>query len=295
MSQETLSPQPQDAEIPTTAIQNPALAEAMADAEKPYLELGAATTILGMKAEADEQARNADQAGITAGGLFIAAEQSHVYAKQARLDDDQDSVNAMRAQLYAGSGATKTATSKTAEENQKLTETVLTCEQQEKATKLATAMAEKYGVDAKDFSVVTVEAKNGEKTRTLLYTGKNGVDLGDPSQDFDTKRSWSSIFDEKNTQNFMVEVDGKQVDTRMGMTSGAYNAMIADAKARGIDPLPDSEKTGDIWTYTWLTGEQAGYVDAPVADVDGGQVNEIRGLRGRDYRDVRFRPAVVIE
>lgn len=112
----------------------------------------------------------------------------------------------------------------------------LSPEQQEQAIKLTAAMAEKFGVEVNDFSIL--ETKNGIKT--VAYTAGNGIDLGDhPIKFFDKKRSWNSIFDKKNSKNFMIKVDGKRVDTRTGMTWDVYDAMINAAKARG-DELPDS-------------------------------------------------------
>ena len=176
----------------------------------------------------------------------------------------------------------------------------LTPEQQERATKLTGAMAEKFGVDAKDFSVLETE----DGIKAVAYTAGNGIDLGDPTKTVDKKRSWNSIFDKKNAQNFMVEVDGKQVDTRTGMTSDVYDAMVDGAKARGDEFLPDSPQLSESdendqpWTITLMTGEpeRADEFRAPYRDVtEDGHVNGSWVNRDGDIGDVRFRPAVVIE
>lgn len=177
---------------------------------------------------------------------------------------------------------------------------MLTPEQQERATKLTGAMAEKFGVDEKDFSVL--ETKDG--TKAVAYTAGNGIDLGDPTKTVDKKRSWNSIFDKKNAKNFMIEVDGKKVDTRAGMTSDVYDAMVDGAKARGDEFLPDSpqlsksDENGQPWTLTLMTGEpeSADEINAPIRDVSGdGRVYGLWVYRVNDIAHVRFRPAVVIE
>lgn len=176
----------------------------------------------------------------------------------------------------------------------------LTAEQQEKATKLSAAMAEKFDVRAEDFSVLRTTAEDGSEQLIVAYTAGNGIDLGNPKKDYDEKRSWNSIFDKKNDKNFMVTVGRKKYDTRTGMTEAAYDAFIADAKARGVDPLPDSpqlaDQNGEVWTDTWQTGEDADRGVAPFGYVrKGGRVGRDRRPRGDVGRVHRFRPAVVIE
>jgi hypothetical protein len=176
----------------------------------------------------------------------------------------------------------------------------LSAEQQEKAAKLTTAMAEKFDVPIDDFALLRTETEDGSEQLTVAYAADNGIDLGDSKKDYDNKRSWNSIFDKKATKNFMITVDGKKVDTRTGMTAAAYDSFIADARSRGIDPLPDSpqlaDQNGEVWTDTWLTGEEAGRFGAPLGYVSSlGRVYRDRRPRACGYRNPRFRPAVVIE
>lgn len=175
----------------------------------------------------------------------------------------------------------------------------LSAEQREKAAKLNIAMAEKFGVSAEDFSVLKTTAEDGSGRFTVAYTVGNGLDMGNSKKDYDAKRSCNGLFDKKADKDFMIEVDGQKIDTRTGMTEAAYAAFIADAKASNVDPLPDSQelanKNGKPWTATWLTGEEADRISARVAYVDDGQVFAGWDFRDDGYRDVRFRPAVVIE
>jgi len=174
----------------------------------------------------------------------------------------------------------------------------LTAEQQEKATKVIGVMAEQFGVSAEDFSVLRVSGENGDEQLVVAHTAGNGIDLGDPKKDYDPTRSWNSIFDKKNAKNFMIKIDGQTLDTRSGMTEATYRAFIAVAEARG-EMLPDSrplsKQNGEVWTATWLTGEDADRGDAVIARVVGGQVYVYWRHRGRGRRALRVRPAVVLQ
>lgn len=176
---------------------------------------------------------------------------------------------------------------------------LLSPERHETARKTMTAMAEKFNIDQADLALLKTEEEDGSSKFVVAYTAPNGIDLGDPEQVYDKKRSWNSVMDNKNAKNFMIKVAGKQVDTRVGMTRAAYDAFIDNAKANNVDPLPDSdplsEQNDQPWTWTLLTGERAradGFV--PVADVRGGQVYQVWDRPDYDGRSVRVRPAVEI-
>ncbi len=169
-----------------------------------------------------------------------------------------------------------------------------------KANKLISAMAEKFGVKEDDFSLLGVETETGNEQMVAAYTAPNGIDLGDPAKDYDEKRSWDAIFDKKAKKSFIFTVGGQEVDSRKGMTWATYQTFIANAKDRGIDPLPDSrqlaDQNGQVWTDTWLTGEPpADGEGAWVAYVDGGRPDRNWYWRGGGDVVRRFRPAVVIE
>lgn len=152
----------------------------------------------------------------------------------------------------------------------------LTPEQQERATVLQSAMVERFStkeisLSPEDFGLVVVlgpkryydmrglepmpEESRERRTFVMLITG-NGLYKG----------SYDNIMNNKkaNKEAYMVEVDGKQIDTREAMTWDLYQAFINQAKADGVNPLPDSaalsKENGQPWTKTWLTGEPAGEV-----------------------------------
>lgn len=171
-------------------------------------------------------------------------------------------------------------------------------EQQEKAVTLMTAMAEKFGVNFEDFSVVKSVGEDGGDCYTVVYAATTGIDIGDPEKDSDSKRSWESILSEEAEDAFIIELDGQSVDTRTGMTESVYRAFIAEAKSQGISPLPDSpalsDQNDDNWPSTWLTGQLEvwgnGGLDASV-DKDG-QILVVWRNPKNDYRSRLFRPAV---
>jgi hypothetical protein len=174
-------------------------------------------------------------------------------------------------------------------------------EQKTKANEVRSAMAEQlkdYGVTADNLRVVMSETQEGDKVFTLAHTG-NGVDIGDHAKAYDEARSYNSVMAKKNDGLFTVQVDGQSYDARTGMTDSAYDALIADAKENGIT-LPDSEKAAkeadDVWTWTMLTGEElTARGNVQVRYVAGGKVRGRVYLPDRGYRDLRVRPAVVIE
>ncbi len=177
----------------------------------------------------------------------------------------------------------------------------LTPEQQEKAAKVKAALAEKFGVTEIVFSTLKVTTEEGDERLIVAFDARSGIDLGGKRKDYDPKRSWNSIFDKKNDGKFIIEVDGQKFDSRLGMTRATYEAMVAEARVY-VEALPLhdsrelSEQNGEPWTWTWLTGEEADRDVAPIADVGGdGQVYSFWNRRDDGYRDMRFRPAVVIE
>lgn len=260
-------------EIPTTFIEDRGLAEAMAYGEKPHIEVALGSMKTGKFQETAGHLVVAEAASNTAGKEFVDAEQARIDSLRTTLNGD----------------IRRTEHSKT--------EIELTPNLHEKADKTIEAMSAKFNIDSKDLTVLMIETKAGKKP-VVVYTAGNGIDLGDPKEQYDNKRSWKSIFDKKNAVNFMVEVDGQQVDTRKGMTREVYDTMYNEAKANG-QVLPDSqelaEQNDQPWTYTLLTGEEADRDFAPVADVRDGEVAQYVSRRDYDSHVVRFRPAVVIE
>ena len=177
---------------------------------------------------------------------------------------------------------------------------LMTPEQRQTAGEVREAMADrfkKYGVTAKDLRVVMTEAEKGERIFTLVHTG-SGIDIGDPTNNYDPARSYPCVMSKKNDPLFIVTIDGKQYDTRKGMTSAVYDALYQDAIGRNAT-LPDSEQMSEDTkykrTHTILTGESpslAGLV--LVRCVLGGKIS--RDVRGPniDFRGLSVRPAAVI-
>jgi hypothetical protein len=146
----------------------------------------------------------------------------------------------------------------------------LTPEQREQADQLKIAMAAKFNVSEDDFSVQ--ESWDGNQTH-LVVAYNDGVKAG----------SWDDIFGEDNAEKFIVTIDGKEYDTRTGMTSDLQAALIQS----GII------KSGHLNLETWLTGEQLVRSRAPISLPHREDISWVD--RRRDTPWIRFRPSVVIE
>ncbi len=171
-------------------------------------------------------------------------------------------------------------------------------EQAEKAVELAKAMAEKFrdhGASAEFFRIVrTINYDVGGDTLTVVYAASKGLDLG-PGRDYHEKeRSWKNIFDQRNRDKFVVSVDGREIDTRVGMTYDVYRGMISDARLRG-EEIPDANN----YTDTWLTGEttmpEPGWAPVCRYRADRGKIQRVQFQQNDNYGSLRFRPAAVIE
>lgn len=153
-----------------------------------------------------------------------------------------------------------------------------------------------YSAKPEDFNLVEVPQEDGSTEQVLMYTALKGIDLGDPSQTHDKKRSYNSLMDSSKTNQtaHTIESDGQTYDDR-GLTREIYKALINKARAEGVDPLPDSPDL-ELWTLSLLPGEETGRGVARCADV-GGDGSVCVGWFYRDDggRDVRFRPAVTVE
>lgn len=178
---------------------------------------------------------------------------------------------------------------------------VMSPEQRTKAAEVRAELAagnlKEYGVTEDSLRMVMTE-EDGKKVFTLIHTG-NGVDVGDPKQNYDEARSYRAVMSDKNDKLFQVEVDGKTYDARRGMTDKVYEAKVAEARERAVT-LPDSQQlsaeTGDDWTWTMLTGEALtadGRV--PIRYVTGGQVVRNNAYPDNDRRFLRVCPAVEIQ
>jgi len=163
-------------------------------------------------------------------------------------------------------------------------------EQRQQAEAVIAALAEKFERPAEDFGVVLVESVEGEPRAVVMLTAGNGIYKG----------SYNAVMANKNTDDFMLEIDGRQVDTRTAMTWDVYQAFINGEKVRGTNPLPDSPQLADQnnqpWTETWLTGEPADDFNAYSGLVNlEGYPNYVWGPRNYADDTLRFRPAVMLE
>lgn len=164
-------------------------------------------------------------------------------------------------------------------------------------------LAEKYRVSPEDFELVSYESETGDTINAVVYTAANGIDPGNPKEDYDEARSWKKVMGKnaKNKARHMVTIDGVECDDREGMTYALYDQLVAAAKT-AERPLLDSKDTiitsngGDkYYSWTMMTGEPlaaGGY--APIAGVsDDGSVRRYWLDVVYDDLDLRFRPAVI--
>ncbi len=267
-------------------IENQALAERMAHAEKPFrdaiFELGKAATppteaIRSLEVSADDASNSIGR--------------EHVQQEQAKLNDyvagEQAKLDALRAQFGDSSeGQPQTA------------ETLSSLERW--ATSVRAALVdqyERYGAHPEDFEVVSYTNDKGTTVHAVTHTAPNGLDLGDSKKDYDPARSYQKAIVERQREH-QVTIDG-QLHSTLGMNFALYEALVA--KARQDDrELPDSaaNQLSNGWnTWTLMPAE-------PLADgvrpriarvVDDGSVRRGWARPDDDVRGLRFRPAVVYE
>ncbi len=160
---------------------------------------------------------------------------------------------------------------------------LLSPEQVERAKLGAVALAEKFGLESKDFSVLrTKDAENGEDTFFVVLTTDEGIDLGNPYKTYDKKRSWDSIAPEKPNKQFEIEIDGKTVDTRTAVT---------------FELLHEVTKTNpNTREWVWETGspEKADVSRASIVCLTFHYAFLSRLPRDIAYDDIRFRPAIAL-
>jgi hypothetical protein len=138
----------------------------------------------------------------------------------------------------------------------------VTAEQREHAIELAGAMAKKFSVDSRDFSIVQSTDKNESPDLVVVYASEWGLPLG----------SWEDIQAEPE-KGYTIEVADRIIDTREGMTEGVYFAMISQVRDQ-CRVLPDRKIVHSYFGRvsldgrTWLTGESRGDFVAPYGSVN---------------------------
>lgn len=158
-----------------------------------------------------------------------------------------------------------------------------------------------YGAKPEDFNLVTTFERYGRTVHFVTYTAPNGLDLGNPEKDYDKERSYNSVMSDENRQAHVVVIDGKECDTREGLTKDVYTAFIEAERKAGRE-LPDSvanKITIDRIKYhtgTLVTGGRAEAFVAQIANVNNdGSVHSHLINRGDGNRCVRFRPTVKLQ
>lgn len=253
-------------------IENPHLANVVGYAEKEHTENAIEATRSGRFREAASHIALADAAGNKAGITYL-DELRRQFEDGGEIDHKQ--------------GTT--------------VETESSLEQW--ADNARQTLAEKYRVSPEDFELVSYESETGDTINAVVYTAANGIDPGNPKEDYDEARSWNQVMGKnaKNKARHMVTIDGVECDDREGMTYALYDQLVEAAKT-AERPLPDSKDTmitsngGAKWhSWTIMTGEPltAGG-NAPIAGVDDvGSVDRLWADVDDDDLSLRFRPAVI--
>ena len=250
---------------PATLITDHDMAEEMAWAGKPLQVLAYTAVSLELNDKAAELRAEADEVEVNAGRLYIDG-------KRAELDE-------MTAQLEAGSkdnSASNTTESELPEPEKNDTWKLLTPEQGTKAEQEITRLAGEFERPEDEFDLIIskIVDKNGKPIADVfkvMHTATKGIDLSNnPNKEFDAKRNWT---------NSVVETDLRNLS---GVT-------LEDAAALAA-------ANPEIYEWVWLTGEakRAGRNYAPIALVNESLADRFMYGREYDYRNVTFRPAVVI-
>ena len=158
----------------------------------------------------------------------------------------------------------------------------LSAEQKERAVATTTALAEKFGRDEADFSVVKSVNEAGEAVFAVALTATDKIDLGDPAKTYDSKRNWNKGIAKDDDPRFIIEVEGNKIDTRNSIDM-KWLKVVAAANPK-------------IREWVWRFGEKHLAVRglAPIAYLRDGRADPGRDYRAGGHWDVGFRPVVVI-
>lgn len=104
----------------------------------------------------------------------------------------------------------------------------LTPEQKQKAAQVKTAMAEKFGREETDFSVIRTVDEDGNDHYSVALISTKGVDFPPKPKKLSQKRlySYQDIVADPEDERFIIEVDGAQIDTREAVTDSAILQLI---------------------------------------------------------------------
>lgn len=161
----------------------------------------------------------------------------------------------------------------------------------DRADTIIAAMTESLELDGSEVRLVIEEPSVDGRRITAIDASPMGQRIG----------TYAAIYERRATEPdwYMVEVDGQLVDPLAGCTRAAYNAMIADARSRGVllpDSLALSQQSGELWTATMLTGEpldDEGLVVIASSNSDD-KINNVGFPLDRGGKSIRVRPALVV-
>jgi hypothetical protein len=174
----------------------------------------------------------------------------------------------------------------------------LTTNKLERGLEIAYTMAKLFDVDEKDFALISSsESRWTYNKHVMAYAGRLGIDLGSSETADDNRRSWNSIvgngFIALHHKEFMIELNGQTLDTRLGMTESVYEAMILQVPENHPDRHYEDDRGNIVLPRTWLTGEIPTVDRAPFGIVSkDGKPETWTAIRDRGSASFLFRPAV---
>lgn len=157
---------------------------------------------------------------------------------------------------------------------------------------VVTSMSETLGLNRDDIRFVLDNTTERGGRIVAIDASPNGQYIGIYQHILDRRQADPSWY--------TIQVANQRVDPLAGCTRSAYEAMIADARARGVAFLPDSlalnQHNSHVWTATMMTGEP---LESPGKIWIGSsssynKVNFVGQAINRGGKSFRVRPAVVV-
>jgi len=143
----------------------------------------------------------------------------------------------------------------------------------ERAFAARMALADKFHTNPADFNCVVDQRPRRPGRLAVMATSRAGIFKG----------SWDEIFAPDSRADYVVDFEGRRIDTRRGMDFELYRAMIATERARNPSRrvLHDTrDRVHRRWSNTWMTGatkRDTRHDEAPVAYMlDGRPVQDGR-------------------
>lgn len=167
------------------------------------------------------------------------------------------------------------------------------------ANRVIFAMAERWGLDETDFSLVKTSDELGNDTFSVVYSADNGIDLANSRGDYDRRRNWSktllyysgsTFHSEAEIRYDSIELNGQTIDTQTGSTDAVLYALarlnpnIKDERVWRINS-PDLKRPSTLMHNPNM---------APMAYINQGTIAFYLEDEVRDSEGIRIRPAVVV-